>query len=333
MAQLALQSGASGPAVTQLQQTLVGMGFVSIAVDGSYGPETAAAVASYQDTQGLPSTGIVDEATANALGIPMPDVTVAPPAPIDLPGTTITVAVPKPANYLPLIGLFALFAGAIYYYSKKGGRKSTEEYEEWEEPMPDEQEDEEDPPRRKLKRVKAKSKFADDVTDSLIDEPAIIAESRRPKDCHKAALLLVSRSGLVRSDKERKIYQNVISSVKNSCSDGDSKKAVQRAIHQTEADAHRIHTFFETKKPAKKSTPKGKRAQELRAEETASEEDLFLRPESHAEKATTQKRHTIGRPRKSSVVVRPAEGDPYRLVREARKDRPKGYRMKKIPLT
>jgi peptidoglycan hydrolase-like protein with peptidoglycan-binding domain len=57
----------SGPAVRQLQQRLKALGY-AIAVDGVFGPGTAAAVKKFQAAQGLTADGIVGPATQAALG-------------------------------------------------------------------------------------------------------------------------------------------------------------------------------------------------------------------------------------------------------------------------
>ncbi|MET0887702.1 MAG: peptidoglycan-binding domain-containing protein [Mycetocola sp.] len=50
-----------------LQQNLADAGYYGGGVDGVYGPETVAAVEALQDANGLPVTGTVDKATADAL--------------------------------------------------------------------------------------------------------------------------------------------------------------------------------------------------------------------------------------------------------------------------
>jgi len=57
----------SGPAVRQLQQRLKALGY-DIAVDGVFGPGTAAAVTKFQSARGLAADGIVGPATQAALG-------------------------------------------------------------------------------------------------------------------------------------------------------------------------------------------------------------------------------------------------------------------------
>ncbi len=52
---------------TALQQELTTAGYYTGAIDGIYGPLTVQAVESLQDAQGLPVTGTVDKATAEAL--------------------------------------------------------------------------------------------------------------------------------------------------------------------------------------------------------------------------------------------------------------------------
>lgn len=60
--------GASGPIVREVQQALVAAG-QAIAVDGQFGPRTASAVRAFQTARGLAATGVVDAATASALGV------------------------------------------------------------------------------------------------------------------------------------------------------------------------------------------------------------------------------------------------------------------------
>lgn len=63
-----LTIGSTGAAVSAVQQELVDRG-ASLAVDGQFGPITANAVAAFQTAQGLRSTGVVNERTANRLGV------------------------------------------------------------------------------------------------------------------------------------------------------------------------------------------------------------------------------------------------------------------------
>ncbi len=60
--------GASGTLVKAIQEALIAAGY-SLTADGQFGPITEARVMAFQTDQGLPSTGIVDEATATALGV------------------------------------------------------------------------------------------------------------------------------------------------------------------------------------------------------------------------------------------------------------------------
>ncbi|MDJ0768734.1 MAG: peptidoglycan-binding protein [Ilumatobacter sp.] len=65
-----LSRGARGDAVRSVQQALVNQGVsVSGGVDGIFGPGTEAALKSFQSSQGLSATGVVDDATALALGL------------------------------------------------------------------------------------------------------------------------------------------------------------------------------------------------------------------------------------------------------------------------
>ncbi len=63
-----LTLGSSGPVVGRVQDALNAAG-ANLDADGSFGQLTFAAVKTYQTGQGLPSTGVVDAATATALGV------------------------------------------------------------------------------------------------------------------------------------------------------------------------------------------------------------------------------------------------------------------------
>jgi hypothetical protein len=71
--------GASGATVTRIQQALIANG-ASIVADGQFGPATETAVRNYQTAHALAVTGIVDTATATALGLVNTTVPVFPPA-------------------------------------------------------------------------------------------------------------------------------------------------------------------------------------------------------------------------------------------------------------
>lgn len=63
-----LAIGSTGAAVTAVQTALIATG-ASITADGQFGVQTDAAVRIYQVAQNLPVTGIVDQATADLLGV------------------------------------------------------------------------------------------------------------------------------------------------------------------------------------------------------------------------------------------------------------------------
>jgi peptidoglycan hydrolase-like protein with peptidoglycan-binding domain len=69
-----VQVGDSGESVMQAQRALRRTPNTTVVVDGMFGPLTEAATKQFQQQEGLPVTGIVDEATWKALpsGRPMP---------------------------------------------------------------------------------------------------------------------------------------------------------------------------------------------------------------------------------------------------------------------
>ena len=62
-----LGPGSAGPEVASLQETLVGLGFDPGAVDGRFGPDTAAAVTAFQASVGLVPDGVVGADTWSAI--------------------------------------------------------------------------------------------------------------------------------------------------------------------------------------------------------------------------------------------------------------------------
>jgi peptidoglycan hydrolase-like protein with peptidoglycan-binding domain len=69
----AYQQGDRGEAVKIIQRALAAAGFNVGAIDGVFGPKTAAAVRAAQAAKGLPQTGIADHPTQNAIGIGTPN--------------------------------------------------------------------------------------------------------------------------------------------------------------------------------------------------------------------------------------------------------------------
>jgi peptidoglycan hydrolase-like protein with peptidoglycan-binding domain len=67
-------SGDTGEAVEQAQRALRRTPDTSLEVDGEFGPQTETSTKEFQKREGLPVTGVVDEATWKALpdGNPMP---------------------------------------------------------------------------------------------------------------------------------------------------------------------------------------------------------------------------------------------------------------------
>lgn len=63
-----LAVGSAGARVVVLQQALTAAGYATVA-DGQFGSRTKSSVIAFQTPRGLPGTGIVDRATASALGI------------------------------------------------------------------------------------------------------------------------------------------------------------------------------------------------------------------------------------------------------------------------
>ena len=81
-----LQEGATGSEVKKLQEALKQHGFNPGAIDGDFGPATAAAVIAFQKSEGLLIDGIAGPRTLAALGL-----TDDGSLPSVIPGVTVTV--------------------------------------------------------------------------------------------------------------------------------------------------------------------------------------------------------------------------------------------------
>lgn len=101
-----LKPGSKGDEVMELQATLKLLGYYAGPVDGVYGSDTVTAVAQFQQAAGLPSDGIVGQATWNRLFPPTPAIpqsaaastSTAPiqPSPNSTTLTTVDSSVPRP---------------------------------------------------------------------------------------------------------------------------------------------------------------------------------------------------------------------------------------------
>jgi peptidoglycan hydrolase-like protein with peptidoglycan-binding domain len=77
---MSLQVGSQGKFVADVQRALKRNRFVSTDRAGVFGGSTADAVRGFQSRRGMPATGVVDQATWRALGLPG---SVPRPVPID----------------------------------------------------------------------------------------------------------------------------------------------------------------------------------------------------------------------------------------------------------
>jgi hypothetical protein len=86
-------SGAVDIDLQQAQQQLGRLGYDAGAADGVYGPRTRQALEAFQRAQGLPTTGVLDEATRQALDIAPPVASVVLPPLVVLPKSPLHVVV------------------------------------------------------------------------------------------------------------------------------------------------------------------------------------------------------------------------------------------------
>ncbi|MGF1518269.1 MAG: peptidoglycan-binding protein [Nodosilinea sp.] len=125
-----LAPGDQGSEVSQLQRELAETGFYAGPVDGLYGADTAEAVRSLQQRQGLEVDGIAGEQTWQALTTLNKDSTLTLPPPPLLPElltfTPLMVAQPAPppsALWLALMPLVPITGGALTYLQRRLWRR------------------------------------------------------------------------------------------------------------------------------------------------------------------------------------------------------------------
>ncbi|HEY9738386.1 MAG TPA: peptidoglycan-binding domain-containing protein [Trichocoleus sp.] len=121
-----LRTGSSGPTVTLLQQQLAQLGHYADDIDGQYGAATAAAVAAFQEQQGIPSDGVAGASTwaalvdARQLQKPLNQVWV--PAVVFPTFSPLTATLPPPPPsplWILVMPLLPLVGGALTYLSRR----------------------------------------------------------------------------------------------------------------------------------------------------------------------------------------------------------------------
>jgi hypothetical protein len=114
-----LQTGSHGDAVRELQQRLLGLGFI-VGVDGDFGPATAAAVVAFQRSAGLAADGIAGPATLRALDSAKKTrpalAAVNPAAPAPAP---VNPAAPAPAPAKPSGGFSQIVSGLLGSFMRR----------------------------------------------------------------------------------------------------------------------------------------------------------------------------------------------------------------------
>lgn len=333
MADALLQLGSSGADVAALQRLLISNG-ANIAVSGKYDDPTIMAVGAAQQQAGMLATGIADQATWDLLRAG------------SAPGTAIA-GMSKGAL---IFGAIAA-AGVIYFLATRRKKKGSG-ISAWRgEPMP-----------REVKGgFRMGRHMGDDVTDSLLDEPALVADTGRPGDCYKAAKLLSARRGLAKSGRERTLFRKVVKSVVDSCR--EQPESIERAVTEAADRIEEAESLFEAKGGAMKPhdvtkavelwleldphAVRGEVERHIRADEEESESvhaDPYdpashrgtrrteMERERRAIHAASKKKSGVkgGRPKTgASYVLKTKGGEKFRVRREPDKSRKTGYRMRR----
>lgn len=250
-------------------------------------------------------------------------------------------------------GLFALLVGgtvAYLYYRFNSPAKSErgevlDEYDDdddWSEPAP----------RAKPKRKRRTAKLADVVTDSLLDEPAVIADRGEDGDCYKAAKLLGKRRSLVSSKGDRKLFKRVVLTVAQKCRGSedeikdaiaeDTKRSadVEELFPESEGSslpAKDISAAIETWLELDPTASRGEAERELKSDDEgddfnpASPFDPSLRSRK-SKTSTATSRSRGGRPAAATFFQKTRGGQRFKVTKEAAKTK-RGYTLRKKQLS
>ncbi len=235
-----LRIGMSSEAVMSLQQLLAAIGLLGGAPTGSFDTVTQRAVIELQRRAGLVQTGVVDEATWNAL-YQMQATSLVAPGPV-----TVGPAPSAPrSNGVLFAGLLA--AGAYWFANRDRFKQgaATAEYDEDEDDEEDDDEDFEDDDQS----AEAVGDYEDAVTDSLLEEPARLSRSGNASDCKKAAMRLMRVQALAQRADERALYNNTVKKVVDNCrgeADVVEKVVEEEAARQEEVIEDLISVIGQT---------------------------------------------------------------------------------------
>lgn len=105
-------------ATTVVQERLREAGVYSGGADGVWGPESQAALDRFQQARGLPVTGSINLATAQALGVGMPRL--LPPATVE-PNPAATAAPSAPLSQLAVRNVQARLRALGFYQARPDG--------------------------------------------------------------------------------------------------------------------------------------------------------------------------------------------------------------------
>lgn len=344
-----LRLGMSGEHVRTLQAALAAIGIVGGQPTGQFDQTTQQAVIEMQRRANLPQTGVVDEQTWNALYQMTSSVS---PSTEQVNVSTDSAGQAAPAgNGLALlaavgIGLATYWAHTTKMFNGDDGGEDDDERDDGEEEDIDD--DDFEPTGGRHARL---ADLDDAVTDSLLDEPAVVASSRRPGDCKKAARMLLSRRGLAQRPNERALYSRVVKKVASDCHDQQDavKEAIDAERERQDDIADELDSTWDEeegpgarsaderptkfpgegfRKTKRKWTKKGGAARKKRRTEVSPGERDLLDSIAHSKKPNRPGASGGGRPGASAVRVKKRGGEQYRIRKEKAKTK-RGHTWRK----
>lgn len=183
-------------------------------------------------------------------------------------------------------------------------------------------------------RSKRMSRLADATTDSLIDRPAVLADSG---DCYKAVLALPGSQALARTQSEKKIFKRVLRAVADDCRHAEDD--IDRAMNALERQREEIEDLLDVdttsadsdpdriiqaRRQAQAAVKRGDLTRTRKKRMPKDEELEWLDRVAHTRGATARG----GRPRGASHVLRKKTGEKFRFKQEKAATK-RGYKWRK----
>lgn len=245
-----------------------------------------------------------------------------------MPGQDLGDAPATPAAPNGMALLIGLVVGGAYWWMAQRQKASQEAEDEEEDNDEGDEEDDDDDERFEPHHTErlSRARLSDVTTDSLLDEPAILASRGKPGDCFKAVKMIAGRQGLATSAHEKSIFKRVLRKVSNDCSHAEEE--VEDALTELETEREEVEEVFGPTSQSDNAPRQGSRGTLHEPGFRKSKKSLIRKTSAEGGDARSKGRTRAGRPRGASFIVRKPGAAPYRVKREAAKTK-RGFKYRK----